>query len=359
MNEGLICVPPARTRSTFRSSCWIWVGTTALLLAAPFSEAGAQAGAYSRMGFGARGIAMSNGLVADVSGFASPYYNPALAPFTAEQNIEGTVALMSMDRQLQFLQFSTPLQPRAGIAAGLIHAGVGSIDGRDASGYHTQDYSTDEFAVFVAFGSRLTERLAAGVAFQIFRADFFEGLTASNSIGIDLGVLFQATEALSVGLALDDLLARYTWDTSGVFGSSGKTTRDNFPVRLRLGISHSLLDARARISAEYETRFTSSEFRQSDIRVIGGAPVETTESERLLRHAGQVRLGGEYLFNDVFGIRAGLDQVTPNEVGGVKPGLGFTLAYPVGNLKLRADYAFVVEPYAVGTLHFVTMRVAL
>lgn len=330
-----------------------------LLIASSTEASRAQAGAYSRMGFGARGIAMSNGLVADISGLASPYYNPALAPFMSEQNLEGTVALMSMDRQLQFLQFATPLRPRAGIAAGLIHAGVSGIDGRDGSGYHTQEYSTDEFAFFLAFGSHLSDRVSAGVAFQIFRADFLEGLPATNSIGIDVGLLYRMNETLAIGLALDDLLARYTWDTSSAFGSGGKTTRDNFPTRLRLGASYLTLGARARISAEYETSFTRSEFRSTEVGIVGGMPVDVNQSERLLRHGGQARLGAEYMFNDIFGLRAGVDHIGLDEVGGMKPGLGFTLSYPVGDVKLRADYAFVVEPYAVGTLHFITLRVAL
>ena len=214
------------------------------------SLANGQAGVFSRMGFGARGIGMSNALVADVAGGASAYYNPALAPFAPQQRLSGTVALMTLDRQLQYLEFATPLRPQAGVAAGLIHAGVTGIDGRDASGYHTEDYSTDEFAFFLAFGTRLGERLSAGVSLQVFRADYFEEVTASNSIGIDLGVTYGVTEALSLGLVVDDLLAQYNWDTSGAFGEGGKTTRDNFPTRYRVGAAYELLDGLARINRE-------------------------------------------------------------------------------------------------------------
>ena len=100
------------------------------------SEADAQnAGVFSRMGFGARGVAMSNALVADASGDTSPYYNPALAPFISGQNFAASTAFMTLDRTLQFLEFATPLRPRAGVAGGLIHASVSNIDGRDGSGY--------------------------------------------------------------------------------------------------------------------------------------------------------------------------------------------------------------------------------
>ena len=112
------------------------------------------AGAFARMGFGARGLAMGNAVIADVSGYASPYYNPALAPFIISQNLELSAAAMTQDRQMQFVQLSTPLRPRAGLAVGLIHAGVRNIDGRDGSGYHTGTYSTDEYAFVLALACK-------------------------------------------------------------------------------------------------------------------------------------------------------------------------------------------------------------
>ena len=218
-----------------------------------------EAGAFSRMGFGARGIALGNALVADAMDDGSPYYNPALAPRASSQNLQASAALMSFDRELQFLQFATPLEPRAGIAGGLIHAGVTNIDGRDNSGYHTQDYSTDEFAVFLAFGTHLSDRLAAGIGLQLYRADMHESLEAVHTIGIDVGMTFEATDALQIGLAIDDLLARYSWDTSSLYGSGGKTTSDRFPVRVRVGASYRLMEGRAQLLAEYDSSFTSME----------------------------------------------------------------------------------------------------
>ena len=319
------------------------------------SGANAQVASYSRMGFGARGIAMGNGLVADASGAGSAYYNPALAPFAARQTINGTVALMSLDRQLQFLEFATPLDPGAGVSAGITHAGVRGIDGRDASGYHTQDYGTDEFAFFLAFGKRFGERLSAGLAFQIFRADFFEELNPSNSIGIDVGFALRPRDALTIGVAVEDLLARYNWETSGLLGEGGKTTRDNFPTRIRVGASYVLLENRLQIVGEYESAFAKREHRTYAVEPIGGAPVELATSEELTRYDYRFRVGGEYLLTDVFGLRIGVDQVG-DEASGVKPSAGFLVRQPVGDLLLAVDYAFVLEPYAVGSLHFVTLR---
>lgn len=324
----------------------------------PTADVAAQAGAYARMGFGARGIAMSNAVTADVTGAGSAYYNPALAPFAERQTINGTVALMSLDRQLQYLEFATPLRPRAGVTAGLVHAGISGIDGRDASGYHTRDYSTNEFAFFVGFGTRITDRLATGLTFQIFRADLLDELSATNSIGIDLGAVFRATDALTIGVALDDLLARYTWDTSGLFGGAGKSTRDNFPTRFRLGAGYTFAGGQARVLGEFESSFTSRENRQYVRQIVQGVPVERAETERLTMYDHFLRVGGEYLLTDIFALRAGVDQIG-DEFDGVRPSAGFMVQQGLGELLLTVDYAFVLEPYAVGSLHFLTLRVGL
>ncbi len=325
----------------------------------PTAAHGQGAGVFSRLGFGARGLAMSNALVADVSGDVSPYYNPALAPFATGQSLEATAAFLSLDRELQFLQFATPLRPRAGVAAGLIHAGVSGIDGRDGSGYHTEELSTDEFAFFLAFGTRMGERLTGGIALQLFRADYYEGLAPVNSIGIDLGLTARVTDALSLGLTVDDLLARYSWDTAAIYGEGGNRTSDRFPARLRFGGAYELMGGRARVVAEYESRITSAEVRTRSVASSGGAPLETRPSEQLRLHDSRLRVGAEYRPADVFALRAGLDRIGDDGVAAATPSAGFMVEQPVGTLTLRAEYAFMLEPYAVGSMHFVTLRVFL
>lgn len=316
----------------------------------------AQPAAYTRMGFGARGVAMSNALVADPFSDTSPYYNPALAPFASRQNLEATVALLSLDRQLQFLQLAAPLRPRAGIAAGLIHAGVSNIDGRDNSGYHTEDYSVDEYTFFLAFGTRLHDRLTAGVGLQLFRADYLPDLQPFNSIGIDVGLSYKVTDALYVGAAVDDLLARYEWDTGDLYGESGKTTTDRFPVRIRIGGAYELLEGRGHVSVEYESHVRSGEWRTAATNVVDGQPITSTTSETFILQENRFRVGAEYQLVDPFVIRAGIDRIGSEAI---RPTAGFMVEQPVGRLVTRVEYAFVMEPFDAGNLHFVTLRLFL
>ncbi len=228
-----------------------------------------EAGVFARMGLDARALALGQALVADVEG-AAAYYNPALAVFTNQPALALSTALMALDRELQSAQLATRMPPRAGIAVVLRHAGVRNIDGRDASGYHTQTYSTDEYTLLVAFGTQVSDRLTLGLGLQFFRADLFEGLRPVQSIGLDVGVLYRVSETLHLGLAVDDLLARYTWNSADLYGpQQGSTTSDRFPVRVRLGASWTAPAGRLRLLGEYEASFTSVEVRRRRVQLAG------------------------------------------------------------------------------------------
>lgn len=316
-------------------------------------------GAVGRMGFGARGIGLGNALVADASGLGSPFYNPALAPITERQNVEASVGLMSFDRRMQFLQFAAPMRPRAGIAAGLIHAGVTGIDGRDNSGYHTGELSSDEYALFLAFGTRVSRSVSIGLNLQVFRADLFETLPAVNSIGIDLGVLVRPSDVLTIGIVLDDLLARYSWDTAGMYGASGRTTSDRFPARLRLGATYHLPVYQVRVFGEAEARISPREERRRNSVFPDGEPVRIVDDQPITVGSSFGRMGIEWMPRQEFALRAGIDRMFQDGFDAARPSAGLMLEQPLGNLLLRAEYGAVLEPYDAGLAHLLSLRVYL
>ena len=339
-------------RRTYRTSLLVFA-LSPLLWAADVSAQ--SAGAFARIGFGARGVAMGNALAGDASGYASPYYNPALAPFIVRQSLDLSAAHLSLDRQLQFLQLATPLRPRAGLAAGLVHAGVGDIDGRDGSGYHTETYSINEYAFFLAFGVRMVRRATIGVGIQLFRSDLFDGLTPARSIGFDLGLNIEVTNQLHLGFVADDLLASYGWDTSVLPGGGGASTTDRFPVRLRLGGSYRLRTTNLLLTAEYESRFTFSEVQRRRVEVVGSTPRELFDAEQLTVHDSQLRLGAEFHPVRAFALRGGANQL----LSGARPSAGFMVEQTLGALLARLEYAFMLEPYALGSMHLLTIRIFL
>ncbi len=337
---------------------------TAVLLLAP--SALAQTGAFSRIGFGARGIAMGSAGTADGSGFGMPHYNPALTPFVGRQHVEASTALMTHDREIQYLQVGASLPPRAGVAAGLTRGAVTGIDGRDESGFPTQTYQTEEYHFFLAFGIRVGDRLTGGLAMQIFRSQLFDDLDPGLSIGIDLGLLYQATPRLAIGLVADDLLGKYTYEGGSAGGLvGGTTTSDAFPTRLRLGASYTLgdsLSGTTQIVADVEARFSDREFVRYQTVILGGEPQRRAIVTEQTSADVFARIGAEHTFARYpLSLQAGVDGLGVDGLGldTVRPSAGFAVEQVAGSIVLRLQYAARLESYGQGLMHLITVRALL
>jgi hypothetical protein len=314
-------------------------------------------GAFSRMGFDARGLAMGNALVASAGADVSPYYNPALLPNASRQRLSGSVALLSFDRQLQSLEFTTPLGPTAGVGLGLIHAGVTDIDGRDRDGRRTETLSTDEYALALSFGNRFAKRVSVGVSLTLYQSDVVPETNPVRGFGLDLGVTYQVTSQLRVAGSVNDLLAKYEWSTGSVDGAS---RTDRFPVRVLLGSSYDLLDGRLRLLGELESRFVARDRQVTErIATTTGGPRRETRTEEFLLQRFQGRLGAEYRPIEILALRAGLDRIGVDGTDGLRPGAGFGLRQEVGELDLRVSYGVALEPYVRSFINMGTIEIFL
>jgi hypothetical protein len=135
------------------------------ILAQPkFSEIAVKPGAFSRMGFGARGIGMGNALSAVTTGNLVSYYNPALTVFQEGNSFQTSYSFLSLDRSLNFLNFTRRFdfysakdtanknrEPRstAGFTLGIINSGVSNIDGRDNQGLKQVSYQLRKTCFFL------------------------------------------------------------------------------------------------------------------------------------------------------------------------------------------------------------------
>ena len=340
------------------------------MLLATLAASGARAqgaGAFARMGMGARSLAMP-AQVADRSGLASPYLNPALAPFQPAQGVELSAGLLSFDRQWEAVQVAAPLQPRSGFAGGVVHGGVDNIDGRDASGQPTDGgteggtSAADEYAFFAAFGTQLSDRVSGGVGLRLYRNELFRGVQAPTAIGLALGLTAQLSDQLAVGVAVDDLLARYEWNVSGTTPAS---ETDYFPTRVRGGAaftSGTRPDGRPRLTVAAEAELfvqIAEAVRPRDVEVVGTAPSERTQTLdfRLADVLG--RVGAEYWVVDGFAVRGGVDRIGAGQAGELRPSAGFGIEQRFNELDVRVDYAAVVEPFGLGLMHMATVRLGL
>ncbi len=313
-------------------------------------------GAFARLGFGARGMALGNALVADPSADVSPHYNPALLPSASGQRISASAALLSFDRELQFLEFTAPLGPTAGIGLSLTHAGVNDIDGRNADGARTETLSTDEFALSLAFGNRFADRVSVGTALTLYQSNLVPEVDPVRGFGIDIGVGVQATDRLHLAATVNDLLARYEWDASPIGGGSHT---DRFPLRVRLGASYTLLGERLRLLGEVESRYTTRERRGTGVLVTSTGPQQQTRTESFRRHDLRGRLGASFRAVEILSVRAGVDRVGVDGTSGLRPSAGFGVRQAIGDLDLRISYTATLEPYVRTVMNTGTVELFL
>ena len=333
----------------------------AVVLLALSATAGAQApGAFARFGMGAR-AAVFGPQAADVFGDASPYHNPALAPYSASQSLEASAALLEFDREWQAVQVTAPLRPRAGLAGGIVRGAVTSIDGRDGSGYATGDFSTNEIAFFVAFGTRFSEKVSGGIGLRIYRSDLFEAIRPTTAIGVGAGLAVRATDRLALGLVAEDLFAKYNWNASA---AGGGTVSDDFPIRIRGGSAYRMGPetgaGKLVVAAEVEGQIRSTETRQpGGISTGGGFPTPETVTTDLRVGDVLARFGAEYHVVDPLAVRVGADRILLGDTGEIRPSAGFSVRPSLGELSLRIDYAATLEPFGTAIAQTATLRVEL
>jgi hypothetical protein len=293
------------------------------------SDIGGLAGAPFRLGFGARGIGMGNAMTSVTFDNVSSYYNPALLPYQSLPNMLLSYGNLSLDRKLNFASYTQHLNPDAGVSVGLINAGVSNIDGRDNDGQPTETYSTSENQFFFSFGLLPAKNISFGVTAKVLYYNLYSNVK-STTFGMDFGVLYSISSEFNLGIVMQDVLSKYKWDTSKLYGESGSSYVDNFPSRKRLGIS-----------------YTSRE-----LGLIASFEVE------LIGSARYARLGTELELFSGLQIRGGIDQISFARDVSSKPSVGFSVQTQVSSWNPRIDYAFVFEPYISAGMHYLTLSLS-
>jgi hypothetical protein len=301
------------------------------------------AGGFVRMGFGARGIAMGNAMVAVNDGEISSYYNPALAAFSQDRVISVSASLLSFDRYLNFLSYTQSIKPTAGISLGIINSGVRNIDGRDEDGQPTDIYSTTENQFYLAFSNRVDKRVALGVSVKLYYGKLFDQVT-STTVGFDLGGYVQVTDNLGIGATIQDLNSKYTWNTQQLYGQpDGRTTEDNFPTLRKIGAAYTL-------------------FGEEDVLHPRGRSlvILSAEFENSSLNSNIFRAGGEYSPIETFSIRAGIDRLDGSDSStGAEPSFGFSIKNSFNGWTPVIHYAYMIEPYASHGIHVISISGAL
>jgi len=294
------------------------------------AQIGGRPGAFSRLGFGARGMGMGNAQTAVITGDLVGYYNPAVIPFAEFRYGAATYGVLSLDRILNFISYTQAVKPSAGISAGIINSGVSDIDGRDSDGEHTEMLSTSENQVFLSFANRFPAGFSVGIAIKLLYHKLYTDVT-TTTVGIDFGAVMPIGESVTVGAAVRDVNSKYKWDTSTLYGQSGNSTADAFPILYSLGGSYKLPDSLGLVAVD----------------------IEASDRETLV-----ARFGLEAPLIPELSVRAGVDRIDLKEKGnGVKPTFGFSARKSLSGWTPAVHYAFIVEPFSSSGMHIISLSV--
>lgn len=313
------------------------------LIAQPeFSKLNSMPGSFSRMGFGARGMAMGNAMSAVVKGNLVSYYNPATSAFQKDNYFNASYSFLSLDRNLNFLNYTRNFEFRkkkgslnkkgsvAGISIGLINSGVSDIDGRDNQGNSTGSLSTSENQFFLGLANRFSEKVSVGIAVKFYYYSLYKEISATG-FAIDLGAIYLYNPNLSFAFTVSDINAKYKWDTGQLYGTEGTTTTDKFPLLIKFGASYFFDNLDLLVNTEIEHSNAETDF---------------------------IRLGAEYTIFNQFNLRAGIDRISiSNPDIPIKPAFGFSYVKAVSMFNLGINYAFVIEPYSSSDQHVLGIEV--
>lgn len=284
-------------------------------------------GAFSRLGFGARGMGLGNALTAVVDGDVTSFYNPAVTPFLTDRVAAVSYGLLSLDRSLNTLSYSQAIKPTAGFSVGILNAGVSKIDGRDADGFQTGDLFTSESQFSFSFANRMSKVISLGIALKIYYYRLYENI-ATTDLGIDAGGIARLSDNLTLGIVVQDIGSKYKWDTSSLYGDQGSSTTEPFPLLRKIGMSYAFNDNAGLLSLDLENSNKNTNI---------------------------IRMGGELYLSELFTVRAGLDHWDLQDPAQAAPTFGFTVRTSSAKLTPVINYAYVIEPYGLFGMHIISL----
>jgi opacity protein-like surface antigen len=297
-------------------------------------------GAFSRMGFGPRGIGMGNSFSAVTEGNLSPYYNPALSAFQEGNFFQASYTFLSLDRALNFISFTrkfdffskhdtTKPKAGAGVTLGLINSGVSHIDGRDDNGNPTGELSTSENLFFLGIADRVSSKFAFGIMAKFYHYSLYQSIT-SSAFGIDIGAVYKINTHFNLAVVFTDINTKYKWDSSPIFQEQGTVTEDKFPLLKKIALS----------------------YYNKNIGLLTDVELESSNAQTNI-----LRAGIEYNIYDNLYIRGGIDQFNlSNGDFPVKPSLGFSYLYDLNGMKIGVEYAFMIEEYSPSSRNVVGLN---
>jgi len=182
-----------------------------LWLSFVFSEMiGGYPGSGFKYGTNAREIALSGSMISNYNHGFNAFSNPALLSKISTNKYALSYFPMSLDRSIQVVSISRAVPPSAGISLSYFRVGTDNIKYTDDSnnfigtGKHSESYG------MISFGTHFN-KISLGINLKAL----FHRLTddySSTGIGFDIGINYEISKTLSLGVLIKDINSNYLWN---------------------------------------------------------------------------------------------------------------------------------------------------
>lgn len=294
-----------------------------LLLAVSIAQADVTATDPMRIGVGARALGMGKAFVAVAEDADTVFSNPAGLGGIDSPKLSTMYTSLMSDVNYVVLGGAYPFSKNSAIGAGIVTANMSGIPLYSSSKASLGDATWNNSVIFASYGRSIPDaKLKVGGSLKYYT----QGGTGSSSIesangsavGLDAGVLYSVSDALSVGVVAQNPLGTKLQSGNGVSNAVPSTIKAGVAYRILIGEAQKLT-----LAADYDL---------------------ISEKSNVF-HAG-----AEYFLTPNFAVRGGLDQdpapggSTTNVTAGLGlriQGVAFDFAYhPYGSLTEDTTYYF-------------------
>jgi hypothetical protein len=282
------------------------------------------AGEFMATGFGGRALSMGGAHVAVANDVSSVYWNPAgLMSMDYPE-----IGLMHEQRFGGLLSYNYggvawPFGPKYTLALSVTRSGVDDIpDTRNAlidlngngqldpnerlDPSKVRSFNTADWVAYLTYAFRSNERFALGINLKLIHRDY--EVESAMGVGFDVGAMYRATDALTVGATIQDVTKTLmAWST-------GRNELISPTLKLGGGYAIEALGGTITPAVDFDIMFEGREFAST----VSVGPVSLNP-----------RAGLEYRFKNLFALRGGYSD-TQN----LTFGAGIHLP------KLYLDYAY-------------------
>jgi long-subunit fatty acid transport protein len=277
-----------------------------------FAESAGRAGAYLKMGVGARALGMGSAFTALADDSTAAFWNPAGLARLKSAEASFMHADLTMDREYNFFNYAHPLKGKDGkdngvVALSHIRFGVdglpetklatsrtdglaltGNEPATSANGSYTPGqpvyifgyFDDSEKSTFGSYARKLGDRWYGGINLKYLSQDLYTN--SADSFGFDLGFLYEANEKTTLGLSIRDIGESLDWDTA-----SGHS--DRVPTTLTLGVAY-------QAKKDLMLAADINKVEDLDAKLFAGAEwwLQEYAALRLGTHDGDLTLGASF-----------------------------------------------------------------